>query len=103
MSCLLLDELNFLFLVAVSESEPESDDSDSEPLDESELDEWLERLSVRRDAEFLVAVAPRRASVAGGEDPFLRFSACVPGTMGFGRFSMEKEMGLAARFSGGGG
>lgn len=61
----------------------------------------------RREPEcgFADVVAPPRRDSAGGggELAFLRFNGWALGTIGFGRSLMENDIGLAARFSGGGG
>lgn len=89
-----------LFVDASEDSEP--DDSESEPLESDESELELERFSGReRELGALFTVVARRGSAGGGEDAFFRFSAFV--ARGFARFSMENEIGLAARFSGGGG
>lgn len=110
LSCLFPPPPCFRLLVDASD-ESDPDESDSEPLepDESEL-ELLRFCSLRRDPElcgFLTAPAAvlrdsttAAAAGGGGELAFLRFSAFDDN--GFERFSIENEIGLAARFSGGG-
>lgn len=90
-----------MFGDASGESEPDDSESELDP-DEPELE--LERFSLRREpCDFVPppAAPPRRVSAGGGELAFFRFRALV--AAGFALFSIENEIGLAARFSGGGG